>query len=127
MRGDSTYILWIVALCIALIISILVAYASTQRADRENADRIKAAEESRRKDDELSELRKDHARALSAESRRRDVELSELRKNHTSALSAKDNEHAKLVALVKALAKIFDQRKIQFPWLASAIADYHAL
>lgn len=43
------------------------------------------------------------------------------------ALAAKGIEYAKLVAEMEALAKIVEQRKIQFPWLASAIADFHAL
>jgi hypothetical protein len=105
MRGESTYFIWIVLLAIALVISILVARANSARADREKAGRIKASDEARRKDSELSELRKSHA----------------------AALSAKDNEHSKLMRRMEGLAKLIEQRKIQFPWLASAIADFHAL
>src|SRR5262249_13710398 len=55
MRGNSPYVLWIIVLAIALLISILVAHANAQRANRENANRIKAFEESRRKDVEVVE------------------------------------------------------------------------
>lgn len=55
-------------------------------------------------------------------------------KSHTTALAAKDKalaardaEYAKLVARMEGLQKIIEQRKIQFPWLASAIADFHEL
>lgn len=105
MRGDGPYFFWIVMLAIALLISILVARANSQRADRENASRIKASDESRRKD----------------------IELLELSKSHTKALSTKENEYSKLMELMRGLTKILEQRKIQFPWLASAIADFHAL
>jgi len=105
MRGDSSYVLWIIVLAIALLISILVARANAQRADRENANRIKAFEESRRKE----------------------VELVELKKATASALSAKELEHAKLTERMEGWAKLFEQRKSQFPWLASAIADFHTL
>ena len=57
-----------------------------------------------------------------------------LRKQHATAIAAKDKvlaekdiEFTKLVARMQGLAKIIDQRKIQFPWLVTAIADFHAL
>jgi hypothetical protein len=105
MRGISPYVFWFTILVIALSITILVARANSQRADREKALRLKAWEENLRKDLELSELRKEHAQTI----------------------SAKDGEYAKLVERMKGLAIIFEQRKVQFPWLASAIADFHAL
>jgi hypothetical protein len=43
------------------------------------------------------------------------------------ALATRDAEYAKLVARMEGLQKIIEQRKVQFPWLASAIADFHAL
>ena len=43
------------------------------------------------------------------------------------ALAARDAEYAKLVARIEGLQNIIQQGKIQFPWLASAIADFHAL
>ncbi len=105
MRGDGTYTFWFIALLIALGISILVARANSQRADRENTARIKASDENRRKD----------------------AEISELHKTHTKALTAKDNELARLMERLQGQAKVLEQRKIQFPWLATAIADFHAL
>lgn len=104
MRGDYS-VLWFVGLAVALLIAILTARSNSQRANREQADRIKAQGEIRQKNDELSELRQTHARTLGA------VEL----------------QYKKLLDHMRALDKIFDQRKIQFPWLASAIADLHAL
>src|SRR5688500_5676893 len=105
MRGDSAYFFWIIALGVALVLSVLVARSNSQRANREKIDRLSAQEENRRKDAELAQVRKAHAEAL----------------------SAKDAEYAKLVERVRGVAKVIEQRKIQFPWLASAIADFHAL
>ena len=42
------------------------------------------------------------------------------------ALAARDAEYAKLVARMEAFQNIIEQRTVQFPWLASAIADFHA-
>jgi hypothetical protein len=36
-------------------------------------------------------------------------------------------ECAKLAERMQGLTKLLDQRKVQFPWLASAIADFYAL
>lgn len=105
MRGDGTSTFWIIALLVALGISIWVARANSQRADRENAARIKASDENRRKE----------------------AEISELQKVHEKELSAKNNELARLMERARGIAKIVEQRKIQFPWLATAIADFHAL
>jgi hypothetical protein len=102
MRGDNS-VLWFVGLGIALLISILTARFNSQRASREQADRIKAQGEVRQKTDELSELRQTHAKMLAA------AEL----------------QYKKLLDHMRALDKLFDERKIQFPWLASAIADLH--
>src|SRR5208282_6449124 len=104
MRQDYS-VFWFVGLAIALLISILTARSNSQRANREQADRIKAQGEIRQKNDELSELRRTHAKTLAA------VEL----------------QYKKLLDHMRGLEKIFDERKIQFPWLASAIADLHAL
>jgi hypothetical protein len=56
-------------------------------------------------------------------SSRKDKALLELRNN----LVEKDIEFGKVVARMQGMEKIFEQRKIQFPWLASAIADFQAL
>jgi hypothetical protein len=104
MRGDNN-ILWFVGLAIALLISILTARSNSQRATCERAERLKAQAENLSKSEELSELRKTHARTLEA------VQL----------------QYNKLLNHMRAMDKIFDERKIQFPWLASAIADLHAL
>jgi len=42
-------------------------------------------------------------------------------------LSVKDGAYDKLARQMDGLTKLVDQRKIQFPWLVSAIADFHAL
>src|SRR5262249_12603460 len=97
MHGDSSSFCLII-LIIALLISIWVACANSQRADRENK-----------------------------ESRRKGIELSQLREEHATALAAKNVEYAKLAERMQSLVKIVEQRKVQFPWLASAIADFHAL
>ena len=104
MRGDYT-VFWFIALAVALLIAILSARSNSQRANREKADRINAQGEVRQKNDELSKLRQTHTRTLAA------VEL----------------QYKKLLDHMRGLDKIFDERKIQFPWLASAIADLHAL
>jgi hypothetical protein len=104
MRGDLS-VTWITILAIALVISILVARSNSQKAASEKANRIKAQDESRQKSTELSELRQAHAKQLTA------IEL----------------QYKKLLEHMRGLGKIFDERKIQFPWLATAIADFHAL
>lgn len=104
MRGDND-VLWLVVLGIALLISILMARSNGQRASREQAGRLKAEGEVRSKNDEISELKKTHTRMLDA------VQL----------------QYQKLLDHMRALDKVFAERKIQFPWLVSAIADLHAL
>jgi uncharacterized membrane-anchored protein YhcB (DUF1043 family) len=104
MRGDN-YVLWLVGLAVALLFSILTARANSRRADREQAERLNAQAEIRSKNDELSELRNAHARKLEA------VQL----------------QYNKVLDHMRALDKIFSERKTQFPWLASAIADLHQL
>jgi hypothetical protein len=104
MRGDDN-VLWLVGLAIALIISILIARSNSRRAASERADRLKAQAENLSKSEELSELRRTHSRTLEA------VEL----------------QYNKLLDHMRAMDKIFGERKIQFPWLSSAIADLHAM
>jgi Restriction endonuclease len=69
---------------------------------------------------------------------RRKTELSELHKKnaernaeYTKATAAQEAEHKKQIDAIlyrmEGLQKIVEQRKIQFPWLASAIADFHQL
>lgn len=54
MRGDN-YVLWLAMLGIALLISILTARSNGQRANREQAGRLKAEGEVRSKNDEISD------------------------------------------------------------------------
>lgn len=104
MRGDLS-VTWITLLVIALIISILIARSNSRDAANEKANRIKAQNESRQKDSELSEVRQAHTKQLTA------VEL----------------QYKKLLEHMRGLDRIFSERKIQFPWLATAIADFNAL
>jgi hypothetical protein len=104
MRGDND-VLWLTVLGITLLISILTARSNGQRANREQTGRLKAEGEVRSKNDEISELKKTHTRMLDA------VQL----------------QYQKLLDHMRALDKVFAERKIQFPWLVSAIADLHAL
>jgi hypothetical protein len=104
MRGDLS-VTWITLLVIALIISILIARSNSRDAANEKANRIKAQNESRQKDSELSEARQAHTKQLTA------VEL----------------QYKKLLEHMRGLDRVFGERKIQFPWLATAIADFHAL
>jgi len=62
------------------------------------------------------------ARGNSERARRKDVELSELHKSHEATLLA----NSKLDQQMQGLAKVVEEKTIQFPWLASAIADFHA-
>jgi hypothetical protein len=104
MRGDYTAI-WFAGLAFALLISILAARSNSKKAKREQAGRIKAEGETRQKNDELSKLRTEHAKTISA------IEA----------------QYKKLLNHMREQDKILEERKIQFPWLASAIADFHAL
>ena len=54
-------------------------------------------------------------------------QLSDLKKDRAATIATKDAEIAQKSHLVEGLTKIIDQRKSQFPWLASAIADFYAL
>jgi hypothetical protein len=103
MRGDQS-LFWLIALAIALLISIVTARSISQRAGRERAGRLKAEADVREKNQELSDLQKAHARTL----------------------DGVEHQFKKVMDHVRALNTVFDQRKIQFPWLASAIADLHA-
>lgn len=104
MRGDY-YAFWLVAVGIGLLISILTARSRGQRADREKAERLKVQAEVRSKSDELSYLRKSHVRTL----------------------DSVQHQYKKLLDHMRALDRVVTERKIQFPWLATAIADLHAL
>jgi hypothetical protein len=103
MHGDSAYTFLITILAIALFFSFLVGLIK------------------------LSELRKNHERALSAKDTEHVRALSAKDSEHSRVLSAKDAEYAKLAERMQGLTKLVDERKIQFPWLASAIADFDAL
>ena len=103
MHGDYSPLF--VGLAVALLVAILTARSYSQTATHERALRLKAEDEIRQKAEELSQLRQTQAKALA------EVEL----------------QYKKLLDHMRALDKIFQERKIQFPWLASAIADLHAL
>jgi hypothetical protein len=103
MRSD-TATFWMFVLAIALSIAILVARSNSQKAKRESAERLR----------------------LLSDNRQKEIEISELRKRHAAELGLKDIEQEKLKATMRSVATIVSQRKIQFPWLASAIADFHA-
>ena len=57
----------------------------------------------------------------------KDSELSEVRQAHTKQLTAVELQYKKLLEHMRGLDRIFSERKIQFPWLATAIADFNAL
>jgi hypothetical protein len=61
-----------------------------------------------------------------ANSRRANQQTTSLLKAREQ-LSVKESEYDKLAQRMQGLAKLIEQRKIQFPWLASAIADFHGL
>jgi hypothetical protein len=98
MRGDGGYTFWFAILCIALVLSFLVALANSRKARQ-------LAQDCRQKDDALSKLREDHAVQLTAKNTTLDT-MSKRMDGYTNILA---------------------ERKIQFPWLASAVADFHAL
>jgi hypothetical protein len=104
MRGDGSFI-WIVLLAIALVISVAVARSAIQTARREREERSKAEQKIRD----------------------REAELSDLKRQHAEIVSAKEREYNSLKVHMTSLVTIVQQRKIQFPWLATAIADFHAL
>jgi hypothetical protein len=104
MRGDLS-VTWITLLAIALFISILVARANSRDAANEKSNRIKAQNDFRQKE----------------------IELSETRQAHTRQLTSVELQYKKLLEHMRGLDRIFGERKIQFPWLATAIADFHAL
>ena len=62
-----------------------------------------------------------------ANSRKKDEQLSVLRETHAKQLAAVDTQYKKLIDHMRGMDKIFEQRKVQFPWLATAIADFHAM
>lgn len=105
MHGDSSGIFWLLAAAVAFSGAIFAAYSNSQRADHERESKIKAQEEARRKNEELTELQKTHAKTL-------------------AAINA---QYKKILEHMRDQEKIIEERKIQFPWLASAIADFHAL
>jgi hypothetical protein len=96
MTGDPYF--WIVALAIALVISIGLARSYSRAAETERAS-----------------------------SRKKDEQLSILREAHVKHLAAVEAQYKKLLDHMRGMEKIFEQRKIQFPWLATAIADFHTM
>lgn len=55
------------------------------------------------------------------------IDYGQLQSDHVTAMAAKDAEMGRLRSDMTALAKIVEERKSQFPWLATAIADFWEL
>ena len=100
MSGDLSSV-WLTVLPIALVGSILVARSNAKQAARERAGRLEAISETHRKVAEISHLQ-DTLKAVRLQSQRIEERM-------------------------RSQERIFEERKLQFPWLASAIADFHAL
>jgi Restriction endonuclease len=96
MRGDFT-----VFLVIGLVIAILMAWYSSSIASGEKAAKLKLSAD-------LTKLRTD---------------FSEFQKKRESEIIEASQVLAKKDYLIEGLTKILEQRKSQFPWLASAYAD----
>jgi hypothetical protein len=103
MHGDN--ILWLIGLAVALLIAIATARSNSQWANRERAERLKAEAENRSKDYQISGLKNAHAEKLNA------IEL----------------QYKKALDHMRHLDNTVAERKIQFPWLATALADLHYL
>lgn len=103
--GGGVDVTWVIALATAFLISIMIARFNANQAASERAGRTQAQNEARQKDNQLAEIR--HA--------------------HTEQLAAFKLQYKRLLDHTRGMGKIFEERKIQFPWLATAIADFHAL
>src|SRR3974390_976821 len=100
MRPD--YLFW---LLIALVASIWFAVAASLRANREKDAKIKS-------ENEVKKLINEN---------------TDLCRKHDGELYLKDRELKRLTEHIREVNTVVEERKIQFPWLASAIADLHAL
>jgi Restriction endonuclease len=56
-----------------------------------------------------------------------EIEISNQKRDNLVAIANKDIEIAQKTYFVEGLTKIIEQRKSQFPWLASAFADFYSL
>ena len=118
------------------------AYNASREAAREKQGRITAERD-------LSETRKEHAEHIATLASQRTQEITALMEQYTDQITALKTaqtyqitalktEQTEQLAAVKAqydkaldhmrgLEKIFEERKIAFPWLCEAIADFNAL
>lgn len=101
MRGDG-YVVFVFA---GLIIAILLIWYSSSIASALRTDKLKLSAD-------LSKARSE----FSAFKEQRDKDISELQRTFSRTAAAKD-------FTIEGLTKILEQRKSQFPWLASAFAD----
>lgn len=104
--------IWTVLLAIAFGIAALTAYLRGQ-------DRTQLSRELGTSRQELDQRR--------TELDQRRAEIHHLQAEHAGVVSAKNNEIGQLKSNMDALKTILEERKVQFPWLASAIADYWEL
>ncbi|MBR2119302.1 MAG: restriction endonuclease [Pseudomonadota bacterium] len=103
MRGEnSVLVFWLFA---ALAIAAWIAWNRASAASKEKSEHSKSRAE-------LSALRREQLELQQKYSR----ELAEYRSSSNAIIAKKD-------FLVEGLTKIIEQRKSQFPWLASAFAD----
>jgi hypothetical protein len=107
MRGDGSGFL--IILFIGLVVAILMAWYSSSIASGERAEKLKLRADLSKERNEFSEFQK-----------KRDREVLEIRETFSQTTARKD-------FLVEGLTKILEQRKSQFPWLASAFADLSVL
>ena len=107
MHGGSSGLLPI--LFIGLAVAIVMAWYSSSIARAERAEKLRLRGDLSKESNEFSEFKKT-----------RDRELLEVHESSSQAIAKKD-------FLIEGLTKILEQRKSQFPWLASAFADLGAL
>jgi hypothetical protein len=104
MHGDA-YPFWLIVSAIALLIAILVARSNSKWASQEKSQRLKA---------------EDQIRLLG-------YQMSGIRSAHEDRLNAVQAQYNKVLDHMRAMDKIFAERKVQFPWLVSALADLNQL
>ncbi|MEX0751633.1 MAG: restriction endonuclease [Xanthobacteraceae bacterium] len=97
MRGEGIPIFWFLVVLAGFIIAALIARSNAARANNEEKIRAKAQAEVNRLDKENANLKIEHTKTV-------------------------DEKNFRIVAL----QSLLEQKKIQFPWLATAIADFNA-
>jgi Restriction endonuclease len=107
MRGDWSAFVVILGICFG--IAVLVAWSSSKEGTKLRAQLSKLRDDLSRSRAELMDAQKAYQRET-AETKRTFVEVG-----------------AKKDFLIQGLTKIIEERKIQFPWLASAFADLNVL